>query len=154
MEVLYSSKFSEDSKSICIALLNKSGSERLGCSAGRNGALEVKRHPWFTSINWNRLEVGMEKPDFVPDPRAVYAKSAADIEQFSEVKGVKFDATDEEVYKTFNTGAVPAKWQEEMIETGVFDELNQFGPEDTVPPDLDFDLPPTEEPFCSRCQLL
>lgn len=32
-------------------------------------------HPWFSSsINWRRLKAGKEKPPFVPDPHAVYAK--------------------------------------------------------------------------------
>ena len=94
------------------------------------------------------MEEGMEKPEFIPDPRAVYAKSAADIDQFSEVRGVKFDESDAEVYKKFNTGAVSEKWQDEMIETDVFEELNVFGPDDTLPPDLDFDIIPVEPSWC------
>ena len=32
-------------------------------------------HPWFSSsINWRRLKAGKDKPPFVPDPHAVYAK--------------------------------------------------------------------------------
>ena len=41
------------------------------------------------------------------------------------------------------------KWQKEMIETGVFDELNTFGTdENPTPPDLDFDLVPVEKNCC------
>ena len=148
MEVLYSSKFSDDSRNLCSALLAKEASNRIGCNSGRRGGSEVKCHPWFALINWNRLEVGMEKPEFVPDPRAVYAKSAADIEQFSDVRGVKFDESDTDVYRKFNTGAVSEKWQDEMIESGVFDELNLFGPDDTVPQDLDFEFVPVDPSWC------
>ena len=95
------------------------------------------------------MEEGMEKPEFIPDPRAVYAKCAADIDQFSEVRGIKFDENDSEIYRKFNTGAVSEKWQKEMIETGVFDELNTFGTdENPTPPDLDFDLVPVEKNCC------
>ena len=46
-----------------------------GCSSGRHGAKEVMSHPWFSSsINWRRLKAGKDKPPFVPDPHAVYAK--------------------------------------------------------------------------------
>ena len=151
MEIIYSSKFKDDAQNLCSSLLTKSLKERIGCNSGRKGAIEVKRHSWFACINWNRFEEGMEKPEFIPDPRAVYAKSAADIDQFSEVRGVKFDETDTEVYKKFNTGAVSEKWQNEMIETDVFEELNVFGPDDTLPPDLDFDLIPVEQSCWCKC---
>ena len=148
MEILYSDKFTEDGRDLCCSLLTKSPKDRIGCNSGRKGAIEVKRHKWFASINWNRMEVGMEKPEFIPDPRAVYAKPAADIDQFSEVKGAKFDESDDEIYRKFNTGAVSEKWQDEIIETGVYEELNHFGPDDTVPPDLDFDIVPDDPTWC------
>lgn len=68
-----------------------------------------------------------------------------DIEQFSTVKGVNIDAKDELFYKKFNTGSVSIPWQNEMIETGCFKELNVFGAVNTLPDDLNFDLPPVEE---------
>lgn len=47
-------------------------------------------------------------------PRAVYAKDVLDIEQFSTVKGVHLDATDNHFYLKFNTGAVSIPWQNEV----------------------------------------
>ena len=38
----YSSKFTEEAKSLCQQLLKKSPKERLGCSHGRHGAAQVK----------------------------------------------------------------------------------------------------------------
>ena len=61
-------------RSLCEGLLQKSPSNRLGCSRGRHGVMEVKIHPWFNSINWRRMESGRIKPEFTPDPHAVYAK--------------------------------------------------------------------------------
>ena len=43
-----------------------------------------------------------------------------DIEQFSTVKGVSLDQTDENFYSKFSTGAVSIPWQEEIIEKEVF----------------------------------
>ena len=53
----------------------------IGCGSGRHGAKEVMSHPWFSSsINWRRLKAGKDKPPFVPDPHAVYAKGNTSIE--------------------------------------------------------------------------
>jgi len=142
----YSDRFSSASRSLCEGLLQKSVSNRLGCSSGRHGVREVKIHPWFNSINWRRMEAGRIAPPFEPDPHAVYAKDVLDIEQFSTVKGVNLDQGDENFYTKFNSGAVSIPWQEEIIEKEVFKELNVFGPNNTPSPDLRLDLPPEPEP--------
>ncbi|KAK6481914.1 G protein-coupled receptor kinase 5-like isoform X1 [Huso huso] len=134
-EEVYSDKFSEEAKSVCKALLTKDPKERLGCKG--ESALEVKRHPFFKSIDFKRLEAGILQPPFVPDPRAVYCKDVLDIEQFSTVKGVNLDQTDDDFYSKFSTGCVSIPWQNEMIETECFKELNMFGPNGTLSPDLD-----------------
>ncbi|XP_073815306.1 G protein-coupled receptor kinase 2 isoform X2 [Musca autumnalis] len=132
----YSSKFTDEARSLCQQLLAKSIKLRLGCRNGRYGAREVKLHPFFNCINWKRLEAGMVEPPFVPDPHAVYAKDVLDIEQFSTVKGVNIDESDSNFYTKFNTGSVSISWQNEMMETDCFRELNVFGPDDNPTPDL------------------
>ncbi|XP_053320370.1 G protein-coupled receptor kinase 5-like [Spea bombifrons] len=132
----YSDKFSEHTKSICRMLLTKDPKQRLGC--GEHGAHQVKQHPFLRNINFKRLEAGIMKPSFVPDPRAVYCKDVLDIEQFSTVKGVNLDQTDNDFYVKFATGCVPIPWQNEMIETECFKDLNVFGPNGTRSPDLDW----------------
>ncbi|KAJ7421315.1 G protein-coupled receptor kinase 5 [Willisornis vidua] len=139
-EEVYSHKFSEEAKSICKMLLTKDVKQRLGCQG--EGAAEVKRHPFFKSMNFKRLEAGMLDPPFVPDPRAVYCKDVLDIEQFSTVKGVNLDQTDDDFYSKFSTGSVSIPWQNEMIETECFKELNVFGPNGTISPDLNKSYPP------------
>ena len=66
----------------------------------------------------------------------MYAKDVLDIEQFSTVKGVSINEDDEEFYSKFNTGCVSISFQNELIETECFDELNKFGPLNTPSPDL------------------
>lgn len=56
----------------------------------------------------------MCEPPFLPDPHAVYAKDVLDIEQFSTVKGVSLDSTDDSFYTKFNTGSVSIPWQNEV----------------------------------------
>ncbi|XP_036323633.1 G protein-coupled receptor kinase 2 isoform X2 [Rhagoletis pomonella] len=141
----YSSKFSDEAKSLCQQLLAKSIKVRLGCRNGRYGAREVKLHPFFNCINWKRLEAGMVKPPFAPDPHAVYAKDVLDIEQFSTVKGVNIDDSDTNFYSKFNTGSVSISWQNEMMETECFRELNVFGVDDSPTPDLLINAAPVPE---------
>ncbi|XP_076859352.1 G protein-coupled receptor kinase 5 isoform X1 [Brachyhypopomus gauderio] len=136
----YSDKFTEDTKAICRMLLAKDPKQRLGCQT--QGAAEVKTHPFFKNINFKRLEAGILEPSFVPDPRAVYCKDVLDIEQFSTVKGVNLDQTDNDFYSKFATGSVSIPWQNEMIETECFSDLNVFGPQGSRPPDLDWNQPP------------
>ncbi|XP_010640062.1 G protein-coupled receptor kinase 4 isoform X3 [Fukomys damarensis] len=120
----YSEKFSEDAKSICRMLLTKNPSERLGCRG--DGAAGVKKHPIFKDINFSRLEANMLEPPFRPDPNAVYCKNVLDIGQFSVVKGVYLDTTDDNFYAQFATGCVSIPWQREMIESGCFKDINDY----------------------------
>lgn len=51
---------------------------------------------------------------YVWQPRAVYCKDVLDIEQFSTVKGVSLDASDDTFYSKFSTGSVSIPWQDEV----------------------------------------
>ncbi|KAJ7313227.1 hypothetical protein JRQ81_004508 [Phrynocephalus forsythii] len=87
----------------------------------------------------------MVDPPFVPDPKVVYAKDIGDVGAFSTVKGVVLDDTDKAFYDEFSTGNIPIPWQEEMIETGVFGELNLWGAKGTTPQDLDRNARPSSD---------
>ncbi|XP_049742599.1 G protein-coupled receptor kinase 4 isoform X3 [Elephas maximus indicus] len=141
----YSEKFSEDAKSICKMLLTKNPEQRLGCKGG--GAAEVKQHPVFKDINFKRLEANMLDPPFCPDPHAVYCKDVLDIGRFSIVKGVYLDTRDEEFYATFVTGCVSIPWQNEIIESNCFKDLNDSGTEEDFADDLEeTSCPPIQKP--------
>uniref|UniRef100_A0A4X2M4P9 [G-protein-coupled receptor] kinase n=1 Tax=Vombatus ursinus TaxID=29139 RepID=A0A4X2M4P9_VOMUR len=131
---VYSEKFSEEAQSICRMLLEKDPRKRLGCNG--EGAAGVKLHPIFRDINFKRLEANMLEPPFSPDPRAVYCKDVLDIEQFSTVKGVNLDTTDDDFYSKFVTGCVSIPWQNEMIETECFKDINAYE-NDKLTSDLD-----------------
>lgn len=64
------------------------------------------------------------EPPWVPKPNVVYAKDMDTFRDTSEVEDIKFDAKDEMFFKEFSTGAISIRWQKEMIDSGVFDELN------------------------------
>ncbi|KAM9105467.1 G protein-coupled receptor kinase 6 isoform 4-T4 [Megaptera novaeangliae] len=140
----YPEHFSPQARSLCSQLLCKDPAERLGC--GGAGAREVKEHPLFKKLNFKRLGAGMLEPPFKPDPQAIYCKDVLDIEQFSTVKGVELEATDQDFYQKFATGSVSIPWQNEMVETECFQELNVFGLDGSVPPDLDWKGQPPAPP--------
>ncbi|TKS69193.1 G protein-coupled receptor kinase 5 [Collichthys lucidus] len=74
-------------------------------------------------------------------PRAVYCKDVLDIEQFSTVKGVNLDPTDDDFYHKFVTGSVSIPWQNEMIEMECFKEINVYETDGTLCSDLDVNRP-------------
>ncbi|XP_066206583.1 rhodopsin kinase GRK7 [Saccopteryx leptura] len=113
--------FTEEAKDICRLFLAKKPEQRLG---SREKSDDPRKHPFFKTINFARLEAGLIEPPYVPDPSVVYAKDIDDIGDFSEVRGVEFDDQDTKFFQRFATGAVPIAWQEEIIETGLFEELN------------------------------
>ncbi|CAJ0565989.1 unnamed protein product, partial [Mesorhabditis spiculigera] len=152
----YSDKFSEAARTLCRGLLHKEPTFRLGCRrVGRpeDGADEMRSHPFFTHgdnntgrepVPWKKMEAGKLSPPFCPDPRAVYAKDVLDIEQFSTVKGVRLDASDTQFYGKFNTGSVSIPWQNEMIETECYTELNELYVNGQLVPNLRPDCAPGE----------
>ncbi|XP_035150714.1 rhodopsin kinase GRK1 [Callithrix jacchus] len=132
--VKYPDKFSQASKDFCQALLEKDPEKRLGFQDETCDRLRA--HPLFKDINWRQLEAGMLIPPFIPDSKTVYAKDIQDVGAFSTVKGVAFDKTDTEFFQEFATGNCPIPWQEEMIETGIFGELNVWRSDGQMPDDM------------------
>uniref|UniRef100_G1RQQ7 G protein-coupled receptor kinase n=1 Tax=Nomascus leucogenys TaxID=61853 RepID=G1RQQ7_NOMLE len=96
---------------------------------------------------WCQAALGQDPTAFAcACPQAIYCKDVLDIEQFSTVKGVELEPTDQDFYQKFATGSVPIPWQNEMVETECFQELNVFGLDGSVPPDLDWKGQPPAPP--------
>ncbi|KAK9520712.1 hypothetical protein VZT92_020583 [Zoarces viviparus] len=113
--------FDAPTQDIIRRFLKKKPAYRLGC---RNGD-DPRKHAFFKSINFRRLEAGLVEPPWVPKSNVVYANDTDRFGDTSEVENVTFEAKDEKFYKQFSTGAVSIRWQKEMVDSGVFDELNQ-----------------------------
>ncbi|KAF7668271.1 hypothetical protein LDENG_00025510 [Lucifuga dentata] len=132
--VTYPEKFSEKARSICEGLLCKEVDKRLGF---KNGSCdEIRGLPFFSEINWRKLNAGILPPPFMPDSRTVYAKDIDDVGAFSTVKGVQLEDKDMNFFDEFASGNIAIPWQEEMIETGIYGELTVWGPNGTLPNDL------------------
>ncbi|KAJ3591637.1 hypothetical protein NHX12_006769 [Muraenolepis orangiensis] len=147
--VVYPDTFSENAKSLCDALLAKEVAKRMGFKD--NSCDELRAHPFFKDINWRKLNEGLLSPPFVPDPRVVYAKNLDDVGAFSSVKGVALGDTDKTFFEEFSSGNISIPWQEEMIEMGIYSELNLWGPEGTVPNDLRRESILEQPPKSSTC---
>ncbi|XP_036613990.1 rhodopsin kinase GRK1 [Trichosurus vulpecula] len=132
--VKYTEKFTKASKDFCEALLEKDPGKRLGFKNGSCDELRV--NVLFKDINWRQLEAGMLIPPFIPDSRTVYAKNIQDVGAFSTVKGIIFDKADTEFFQEFATGNCPIPWQEEMIEMGIFGDLNVWRADGQMPDDM------------------
>ncbi|XP_077391894.1 rhodopsin kinase GRK1-like isoform X1 [Festucalex cinctus] len=147
-EVIYTDHFSENAKSLCNGLLAKEVDKRMGF---KNGCCdEIRAHPFFSDINWRKLNAGIVSPPFIPDPRVVYAKSLDDVGAFSSVKGVTLEDADRSFFDDFSSGNIAIPWQEEMMEMGLYGELNVWGPEGGVPNDLRRESV-LEQPKSSTC---
>ncbi|KAM9728211.1 LOW QUALITY PROTEIN: rhodopsin kinase GRK1b [Menidia menidia] len=144
--VSYSTSFSKKCKDLCDGLMEKDPAKRLGLK--NNDCTELKNQPFFQDINWGRLDAGMLPPPFVPEPKMVYARDIDDVGAFSTVRGVVLDYKDTEFYNDFASGNIPIPWQEEMIETGVFGEINIWGENGKLPNDLNPDFVETKGGAC------
>uniref|UniRef100_A0A8C5A1M4 G protein-coupled receptor kinase n=1 Tax=Gadus morhua TaxID=8049 RepID=A0A8C5A1M4_GADMO len=143
-QIEYSPKsFNTQTIDLCRSLLTRDPEQRLGCQP--SGAADVQSHAFFNTVNFRMLEAGLVVPPFKPDPKLVYCSDVQDIDEFSTVKGVSLDCADDHFYSKFNTGSVCVNWQNEMIETGCFLELNLFGPRGSRSPDLDWSHIPVPE---------
>ncbi|XP_053341900.1 LOW QUALITY PROTEIN: rhodopsin kinase GRK1b [Clarias gariepinus] len=127
--------FSHALKQLCDGLMEKDTEKLLGSK--NHQRVELKEQPFFRELHWGQLEAGLLPPPYVPDPKMVYAKNIDDVGAFSTVKGVVFGDEDNEFYKEFASGTVLIPWQEEMLETGWFGELNIWGEDGKLPNDLD-----------------
>jgi len=82
-------KFPDDAESKCSregmqalkALLDRDSTRRLGCRPNGEGIEDVKRHPWFKSINWDKLESKELDSPFVPDPKKANFDATHELEE-------------------------------------------------------------------------
>ncbi|XP_058652405.1 protein kinase C eta type isoform X2 [Onychostoma macrolepis] len=76
-EIIYASWLSTDAVEILKGFLTKNPSRRLGCVAAEGGETAVTSHPFFTGIDWNKLNQRELEPPFKPR-----IKTAEDVNNF------------------------------------------------------------------------
>ncbi|KAJ1911696.1 Serine/threonine kinase [Tieghemiomyces parasiticus] len=118
-EVLYPINMSRDSVSILQRLLTREPAKRLG--SGPGDADEIKRHPFFKSINWDDILHKRVTPPYVPQ-----VKSRLDISNFDEEftrerpvltpTNTVLDTADQEEFQSFSyvadwVGGATPQWR-------------------------------------------
>src|SRR5690554_1306826 len=66
--IKFPSHFSIEAQGIVTHLCTADRSKRLGC--GKEGALEVRRHPWFRGVDWDKMLRREVKVPYIPEVRA------------------------------------------------------------------------------------
>ena len=114
---------SKDCRDLLEGLLKRDVPDRLGCRG--KGPTEVKEHPFFKDVDWQTVYLRRMTPPLIPPRGEVNAADAFDIGNFDddEVKGVKLQDGDSDLYKNFNI-VISERWQNEIAET-IFEVVNQ-----------------------------
>ena len=105
-DVLYPSTISEQSTSCIRCLLERDPIKRLGMKTSPFG--DIRKHPFFSKIDWVKLENRQVEPPFKPK-----VKSPNDVSNFdpdftseqprlSQIDGKLLKTIDEEIFKGFS----------------------------------------------------
>ncbi|KAI0279755.1 kinase-like domain-containing protein [Russula aff. rugulosa BPL654] len=68
---------SNECTAVVFGLLERDPKKRLGCRTGSPSIDEIRSQPWFSQINWARLEAKQLDPPFVPNDSANFDVSHA-----------------------------------------------------------------------------
>ena len=63
-DVKYPNNISQEAKDLFTRLFQKDPANRLG--SGVAGATEIKKHPWFSRVDWNTILNKKIRPPFIP----------------------------------------------------------------------------------------
>ncbi|KAF9078087.1 kinase-like domain-containing protein [Rhodocollybia butyracea] len=82
-------KWPEDAEKKCTragmlvikGLLDRDPSRRFGCKPDGEGYQELRRHPWFKSIDWDTLETKQQVSPFIPDPKKANFDASHELEE-------------------------------------------------------------------------
>jgi serine/threonine protein kinase len=106
-------KISPQARDFLEALFKPDPKERLGAE----DIGELKRHPYFSDIDWEALACLEVTPPFVPDPRTVNAHSIGEVGEFNKTafKSILITPDDDKMYAEFQY-ASPEGVQRELVE--------------------------------------
>jgi len=101
---------------------------------GANGAHEIKAHPYFESIDWNKLQALEVAPPFIPDPRTVHAQSIGEVGEFNrgKFKKIKLTEEDEKLYANFTY--ISDDWIQQELVTALKKQDSPLPPQEIDSP--------------------
>ncbi|GAW07461.1 agc yank protein kinase [Lentinula edodes] len=82
-------KWPEDAEKKCTrpgmlvikGLLDRDPARRFGCKPNGEGYQELRRHPWFKTIDWDTLESKEQIPPFIPDSKKANFDASHELEE-------------------------------------------------------------------------
>ena len=60
-------KCSKRGMQVLTGFLERDVTKRLGCRPNGEGIQDIRAHPWFSSLDWDKLESKQLQPPFIPD---------------------------------------------------------------------------------------
>ncbi|KAI0793954.1 kinase-like protein [Fomes fomentarius] len=82
-------RFPEDAESRCSragiqalkGFLERDPTRRLACKPNGEGFDELRKHPWFSNIDWNTLETKQQTAPFIPDSKKANFDASHELEE-------------------------------------------------------------------------
>jgi serine/threonine protein kinase len=111
-------RYEPDAADLCRRLLDKNEKTRLGAK----GCQEIMAHPWFKSVNWDKIITDRESPPFIP-LRDINAASREEISTFPEDKAYQetiITESDDELYQDWEW-TNPNAFSAEVIEVLIYE---------------------------------
>ncbi|TDL23578.1 kinase-like protein [Rickenella mellea] len=125
-------KFPEDSDSKCSPegklalkeLLTRNPDHRLGCRPHGDALKEFRRHPWFSCIDWERLDRKALTPPFVPDSKKANFDSTHELEELL-LEDNPLKARKRKANQDINNLSAEMRQMEEQFTTYDFRKMNR-----------------------------
>ena len=118
MEPEFDHSIDENAKDLIQKLLIKDGKTRLGC----NGGIEIMSHPYFNSIDWDKI-------DYMPPPsvpaKDINMATQSEIGTFADEKSFKkvdLTESDHKIYEKWDFMSIKS-FQEEVVEFLIYEEI-------------------------------
>ncbi|KAG5641977.1 hypothetical protein DXG03_003830 [Asterophora parasitica] len=74
-------KCSRTGMQVLKGLLERDPARRFGCKPNGDGYQELRRHPWFKTIDWDTLESKEQIPPFIPDAKKANFDASHELEE-------------------------------------------------------------------------
>lgn len=81
-----SERVSDEGIAVLKGLIERDPNQRLGCRPDGQGIEDIHNHPWFRSIDWERLENKECQPPFVPDMKQANFDVSHELDEFLMVE--------------------------------------------------------------------
>lgn len=131
-EIRFSSRLSDDARSLLTKLLVFNPQYRLGCSSESRGWASVKRHPFFQRVDWHAMQQRAVRPPFQPDISQANCTPDADLaDQLLDKKPKKITDEEQKAFVGWSWNTAIAQPKGEVVVTELTSSSNPPTPQIT-----------------------